>query len=147
MNLNPPPIASGWADDAKSGPVPVWALWFQLIWNMLQGVVKGEDTYITTTNITHGGTLTKAMRVTKIGRMVTVILQYADTVSTSSTAGTTTFSLPYVPIAVSVGGAVNDTTAASLGNGFVSTNGNLYTPTCTSGAGEVVVMTVTYFTS
>lgn len=147
MNLNPPPIIQGWGSDAKNGPVPAWALWFQNVWNMLQGVVVGNDTYVTTTNITHGGVLTKALRVTKIGRMVTAILQYSDTVSTSSTAGTTTFSLPYTPIAVSVGGAVNYTTGASLGNGFVSTNGNLYPPTSTTGAGQVVVMTVTYFTS
>jgi len=146
MNLNPPPIASGWGD-AKSGPVPVWSLWFQNIWNILQDALLVVDNYVTTTNITHGGTLTKAMRVTKTGRTVTVILQYSDSVSTASTAGTTTFSLPYTPIAVSVGGAINDTTAASLGNGFVSTNGNLYTPTCTTGAGEIAVMTVTYFTS
>jgi len=147
MNFNPPPIISGWADDAKLGPVPVWALWFQNVWNMLQGVIRGEDTYVTTTNITHGGTLTKAMRVTKIGRIVTLILQYSDTVSTSATFGTTTFSLPYTPISISVVSAINDTTGASLANGVVSTDGNLYPPTCTSGAGEIVVMSVTYFTS
>lgn len=143
--MNPPPIASGWANDSKSGPVPVWSLWFQNVWNILNPAATGNDTYVTTTNITHGGTLTKSMKITKIGRQVTVILTYSDTVSTASTVGTTTFSLPYTPIAYSVGGAVNTATNASLGEGFVATNGNLYPPTSTTGAGQAVVMTVTYF--
>jgi hypothetical protein len=147
MNLSPPPISSGWANDAKSGPVSIWALWFQNIWNVIQGAFLGNDTYVTTTNITSGGVLTKAMKVTKVGRVITVILAYSDTVSTSSTIGATTFSLPYTPISNSVGNAVNITTGASLGSGYVSTNGSLYTPTSTTTAGQVVVMTVTYFTT
>jgi len=147
MNLNPPPISSGWANDATSGPAQIWALWFQNIYTAFQDAFNGNDTYVTTTNITHGGTLTKAMKVTKVGRVVTVILAYSDTVSTSSTIGATTFSLPYTPISISIGNAVNITTGASLGSGYVSTNGNLYTPTSTTAAGQVVVMTVTYFTT
>lgn len=144
IGMNPPQISQGWGD-AKSGPVPVWAFWFQSIWNILNFADIGNDTYITTTNITHGGTLTKSMSITKIGRQVTLILTYSDTVSTSSTVGTTTFSLPYIPLATSVISAINNTTHASLSNGYVSTDGNLYPPTCTSGAGQVIVMTVSYF--
>jgi hypothetical protein len=143
--MNPPPISQGWGD-AQSGPVPVWALWFQNIWQTLQDAILGNDTYTTITNITHGGTLTKSIKATKVGRQVTVILTYSDTVSTSSTVGITTFSLPYTPVSISVASAINATTHASLGNGYVSTNGNLYSPTATSGAGESVVITVTYFT-
>jgi len=147
MNLNPPPISSGWANDSKSGPVPIWALWFQNIWDALLEAFQGNDSYVSTTNITHGGTLTVSMKVTKIGRIVAVILTYADTVSTSSTVGTTTFSLPYTPAAISVASAINATTHVSLGNGYVSTDGNLYLPTATTGAGESVVITATYFTA
>jgi len=150
MNITPPPISSGWNADSKSGPVPVWSLWFQNVWNILLDAINGNDTYVTTTNITHGGVLTKAMKITKVGRVVTVILAYSDTVSTSSTIGATTFSLPYTPIAISIGSAVNITTGASLGSGYVGyvlKNGYLYTPTSTTTAGQVVVMTVTYFTS
>jgi hypothetical protein len=140
MSLNSAPISSGWGD-AKSGPVSIWALWFKNLYNE-------NDTYLTTTNITHGGTLTSSVKITKVGRQVTVILTYSDTVSTSSTVGTTTFSLPYVPVSTSVASAINATTHASLGNGYVavtSTHGYLYVPTATSGAGEVVVITATYF--
>ncbi len=147
MNLNPPPIASGWATDAKSGPVQVWSLWFQNVWNILQAAIMGNDTFVTTTNITHGGTLTDSMSATKVGRVVTVILTYSDTVSTSSTIGTTHFTLPYTPLAVSVASAINATTHASLGNGYVATDGKLYPPTATSGAGQSVVITATYFTA
>ncbi len=147
MSLNPPPINSGWGTDAQSGPVSIWSLWFQNVWNILNPAVVGNDTYTTTTNIIHGGTLTKSMSVTKVGRVVTVILTYADTVSTSATVGTTTFSLPYVPIAISVATAINATSYASLGSGYVATDGNLYPPTATSGAGESIVITATYFTS
>lgn len=136
--MNSAPISSGWGD-AKSGPVPIWSLWFQNLYNE-------NDTYVTITNITHGGTLTKSMRITKVGRQVTVILTYSDTVSTSSIVGTTTFSLPYVPVSTSAASAINATTYASLGNGYVSTDGNLYPPTATSGIGEIVVITATYFT-
>lgn len=146
MNLNPPPIASGWGD-AKSGPIPIWALWFQNIWNILLGAFNGNDSYVSTTNIIHGGTLTKSMSVTKIGRIVTVILTYSDTVSTSSTVGTTYFTLPYTPLAISVASAINATTYASLGNGYVYTDGKLYPPTATTGAGQSVAITATYFTS
>jgi len=145
MNPNPPPIATGWGD-AKSGPVPVWALWFQNIFNVISDAFNGNDAYVTTTNITHGGTLTKSLSMTKVGRVITLILTYSDTVSTSSTIGTTTFSLPYVPLGTSVVSAINATTHASLNNGYVSTDGNLYPPTATSGAGETIVMTTTYFT-
>jgi hypothetical protein len=116
-------------------------LWFQSLY-------EENDTYVTLTNITHGGTLTKSMKITKVGRKVTVILTYSDTVSTSSTVGTTTFTLPYVPVTTSVASAINATTHASLGNGYVavaSTHGYLYPPTATSGAGEVIVITATYF--
>jgi hypothetical protein len=143
--MNPPPISSGWGDNLKSGPAQIWALWFQNVWNVLNPAIVGNDIYVTTTNITHGGALSKSMSVTKIGRQVALILTYSDTVSTSSTVGTTTFSLPYIPLSTSVVSAINSTTHASLGNGYVSTDGNLYPPTCTSGAGEVIVMTVNYF--
>jgi hypothetical protein len=144
--MNSAPISSGWGD-AKSGPVQIWALWFQNVWNILNAAVVGNDTYVTTTNITHGGTLTKSMMITKVGRQVTVVLAYSDTVSTSSTIGVTTFSLPYVPLAISVGAAINATTHASLGSGYVATDGKLYPPTSTTGAGQSVVMTVTYFST
>lgn len=144
--MNPPPIASGWATDSKMGPVPIWALWFQNVWNVLLSAINGES-FTTITNITHGGTLTKSMTITKTGRQVSVILIYSDTVSTSSTIGTTTFSLPYTPISSAVVSAINVTTHVSLNNGYVSTNGNLYPPTCTTGASESAVMSVTYFTS
>lgn len=107
----------------------------------------GDDSFVTTTNLTHGGTLTSTMGSAKVGRLVTVILSYSDTVSTSSTVGTTTFSLPYIPSRTSVVSGINDTTHASLNNGYVSTDGNLYPPTATSGAGESIVLTVTYFTA
>jgi hypothetical protein len=145
--INPPPISAGWANNSTSGPVPVWALWFQNIWNALSEAFQGNDSYVSTTNITHGGTLTVSTKVTKIGRIVTVILTYADTVSTSSTVGTTTFSLLYSPAAISVANAINATTHTSLGNGYVSTDGNLYPPTATTGASESVVITATYFTA
>lgn len=146
MSFNPPPISQGWGN-AISGPVSVWALWFQNVWNILNSAVVGNDAYVTTTNITHGGTLTKSMSVTKVGRVITAILTYSDTVSTSSTVGTTTFSLPYKPTAISVVSAINATTYVPLGNGYVATDGNLYPPTATTGAGESAVMTVTYFTA
>lgn len=145
MVFNPPPIQTGWSSDPKMKPMPVWALWFENIWNILQNIVQSDTSYTSTTNITHGGTLTKSMRTTKVGSLVTVILTYSDTVSTSSTAGTTTFSLQYTPVSISVASAVNATTSASLGNGYVSTDGNLYPPTSTTGAGQSVVMTVSYF--
>jgi hypothetical protein len=37
MNLNPPPIASGWGEDSKKGPIPVWALWFQSLTQQVSG--------------------------------------------------------------------------------------------------------------
>lgn len=145
MNFNPAPIFSGWGSDSKNGPAQIWALWFQNIWNILQ-FSQGDDSYISTTNITHGGTLTHSMDVTKIGRQVTLILTYSDTVSTSSTIGATTFTLPHLPSGTSVVTGINETTYATLNNGYVSTDGNLYPPTATSGAGESIVLTVTYFT-
>lgn len=145
MNFNPPTLSAGWGKKADSGPDMIWALFFENIWNILQ-FSTGDDSYISTTNITHGGTLTHSMSVTKIGRQVTLILTYSDTVSTSSTIGTTTFTLPYLPSGTSVVTGINETTYATLNNGYVSTDGNLYPPTATSGAGESIVLTVTYFT-
>jgi len=146
IQFTPPPIQSGWASDPMMGPATIWALWFQNIWNILKAVVQPDTSYVSTTNITHGGTLTKSMSVTKAGSLVTLILTYSDTVSTSSTIGTTTFSLPYIPLGASVVSAINSTTHASLNNGYISTNGNLYPPTFTTGAGEVAVLSVSYFT-
>jgi hypothetical protein len=147
VEFTPPPIQTGWASESKVGPVPVWALWFQRIWTILSAAVVGLDTYITTTNITHTGTLTKSMSVTKVGRLVTVIVTYSDTLASQSTLGTTTFSLPYTPISKAIVTGINATTLVSLGNGYVSTDGNLYSPTELTGVNEVVVLTSTYFTS
>lgn len=147
MLFTPPPIYTGWADDAKQPPAMVWTIWFQNIWNILKGTLLPSTSYVSTTNITHGGTLTKTMNVSKVGCLVTLILTYSDTVSTSSTIGTTTFTLPYLPLGTSVVSGINATTHATLGNGYVSTNGNLYPPTATTGAGESAVLTVSYFTS
>jgi len=147
MIINPPPINSGWGEDIKQGPASVWVFWFQNIWNFLKDSFVGYDSYVSTTNITHGGTLTTSVSSTKVGRVVSLIITYSDTVSTSSTVGTTTFSLPYTPVSVSVANAINVTTLASLGNGIISTDGNLYPPTATSGAGESIVISATYFTS
>jgi hypothetical protein len=140
MNFTPAPIQSGWGSDSKNGPQPVWALWFK-------NLHTPNDTYVTQTNITHGGTLTKSVSITKVGRVVTAILTLSDSVSTSSTVGTTKFSLPYIPTTITPVIAINATTHATLGNGYVSTDGNLYSPTFTTTAGQSVVMTVTYFTT
>ncbi len=137
-SFNPAPIQSGWGNDAKTGPASVWALWFQ-------SLCFPYDTYVTLTNIAHTGTLTKSMSITKSGRVVTVIVTYSDTTASVSTVGTTTFSLPYKPISKAVVTGINATTFVSLPNGFVSTDGNLYSPTATTGPNQVIVLTTTYF--
>lgn len=40
MAFNPPPLKDGWADDAKMGPRPAWALWFQNIWTLLNSTTS-----------------------------------------------------------------------------------------------------------
>ena len=144
--MNPPPISSGWGSDSKIGPMPVWALWFQ-------NLHLPNDTYVTVTNVTHGGILTNAMTVTKVGRVITVILTLTDTVSISSTLGTTKFSIPYIPISIVPVLAMNATTHATLAHGYVTPGpgtppkeGYLYPPTFTTTAGQSVVLSVTYFT-
>lgn len=41
MRLNPAPIITGWGE-AKNGPVPVWALWFQNVYNIITNDVSGS---------------------------------------------------------------------------------------------------------
>ena len=60
-------------------------------------------------------------------------LSVSSTTSTASVAGTTYFTLPSTPASTSTLNAVNSTSYASLGTGFISTS-NGYPPTWSASA-------------
>ena len=108
-------------------------------------LITYSDAYASTNNITHGGTLTVTTRTTKIGRLVIVEILVSDTVSLSSTAGTTAFSLEYVPaVGFASADCANLVTRADLGVGTGLTNGNFYPPTFTAGASQAVAFNLAY---
>ena len=91
MNINPPPISQGWGD-ARSGPIPIWALWFQNVWentpkeatgNLVIAAASGSITSYTAT-----------YRYVKIGNFGTLLFDI--TISNAGTgAGDLNVTIPY----------------------------------------------------
>lgn len=151
MEFNPPPVESGWGQDARRGPILVWALWFQKVWNMLSGTVAPKSWTPVASNLTivTGATLTG--NYTRVGNVIHFKISITTTGTTASTAGTTTITLPSfldaggnaVPLIAAendICTVVDAGSFASYGNGIIAANtGLLYPPTWAATAGEVVI--------
>ena len=99
------------------------------------------------TNLTVVGTPTYSGKYTKIGNCVTAVMTAQATTSTASTTGSTYFSgLPFTPITYASTCINNANTQTSIGCGSINSGlSRYYTPTYTSGAGEMIVSSFTYY--
>jgi len=140
MELNPPPIESGWGQDSKRGPILVWALWFQKVWNALAGAIAPLSWTPVATNLTIVTGATLAGSYTRVGNLAHFKISITTTGSTASTAGATTITLPLTAAENEVCMAANRTTIASYGNGIIAGGTmTLYPPTWAAMANEVVI--------
>jgi len=97
---------------------------------------------------TFGGTTTTTnAKYTKIGRCVYVTFTVSDSVSIVCTTGVSFITgLPFVVGGSSTTTTVNENTGASIGVGLVYISGNnLFLPTFTAGAGQVINTSFFYF--
>jgi len=140
MELNPPPVESGWAQDSKMGPILVWALWFEKMWNALSGTIAPLSWTPVATNLTVVGAATLTGSYTRVGNVVNFIISIATTGTTASTAGTTTITLPVTAAESAICSAAELTTYVSLGNGIIAANTlTLYPPSWAATANTVII--------
>lgn len=140
MELTPPPIESGWAQDARRGPVMVWALWFQKVWNTLSGTITPLSWTPVATNLTvvTGATLTGSY--TRVGNQVSFVITIATTGTTAATAGVTTITLPVTAADNALCSAAELTSITSYGNGIIASGTTtLYPPTWAATANTVII--------
>ncbi len=140
LELNPPPVDSGWAQEAKRGPVLVWALWFQKVWLALQHVIAPISWTPVPTNLTivTGATLTGSY--TQVGNLVHFSISITTTGTTASTAGTTTLSIPFTAAENDLCAAAELTTYTSYGNGIIAGGTmTIFPPTWAPTANEVII--------
>jgi hypothetical protein len=140
MELTPPPIESGWGQDAKRGPVIVWALWFEKVWNALSGTIAPLSWTPVATSLTIVTGATYTGSYTRVGNLVHFVISVATTGTTASTAGTTYFTLPVTAAENDVCTAVELTAFASRGNGVIAANTmRVYPPSWAATANTVVI--------
>ena len=95
-------------------------------------------------SLTVVGTPTYTGNFVKIGRQVSFIISVTSTTSTSSTAGVTTFNLPFISAFNGVCVAVNRSTVSSYGCGVITNYNRLYPPAWAATQHEVNI-SGTYF--
>lgn len=144
MILNPPPIITGWGE-ARNGPVPVWALWFQNVYNILANDVSGSLVVASV-----GGTLTSytaTYRLKQIGYLVSLVFDITLT-NAGTGSGALRVTLP-VQAASSISGCATET-VTGFACTSVSTTATYfdiskYDGTTIIATGRRIIGSVTYF--
>jgi len=147
MEFNPPPIESGWGQDARSGPILVWALWFRKTWDALAGTIAPLFWTPVATNLTVVGAATLTGSYTRVGNVVQFTITVTTTGTTAATAGVTTITLPVTAADNAGCQAVEATAITSLGNGLVAANTLTLYPPSWAATANAVVITGTYRTT
>lgn len=143
--LNSPPIITGWGD-AKNGPVPVWALWFQNVYNILSNDVSGNLVIASTVGAIT--TYTATYRLKQIGNFVSLVFDISITnVGTGSSYLRVT--LP-VQAASIISGAATEVALTGIGcscRGVTTTYFDIatYNNATIIATGNRIVGSVTYF--
>ena len=143
LEINPPPIESGWGQDSKRGPVIVWALWFQNIWLALQHAVAPVSWTPVPANLTVVGAATLTGSYTQVGNLVHFSISISTTGTTASTAGTTTLTLPFTAAENDLCAAAELTSYTSYGNGIIATNTMTVFPPSWAATANVVIISGT----
>jgi len=115
-------------------------------WVMSTPLTETDGTWTpTVTGLTIVGTPTYTAKFKQIGNVVFFSLHIQSTISTAATVGSTTFSLPSTPAAVTVVYVANNVVSTQYANGLCITNGLLYAPTWS--ASSDIVISGFYFTT
>lgn len=104
-----------------------------------------DETYTTTVvGLTEvGGSATITASFVKIGKMVSVTIKIVPVTNTSSTAGTTTFTLPFPPEKDAAANAIDDFVPAGLGVGKVDASSDLiFAPAWTTVTTTIIIAAV-----
>lgn len=101
MDINPPPISQGWGD-ATSGPIPVWALWFQNVWENLPKDESGN--LVISAGSGSITSYTATYQFTKTGSVVSLIFQITIT-NAGTGAGDINVTIPHTASSLISGSA------------------------------------------